>query len=60
MLIGLLTMTAGAAERPPSANAAASDSWQTLTVNKTFNNVPFTYQIRLQARRDGYRVFQLK
>ncbi|HEY4761234.1 MAG TPA: hypothetical protein VIH42_11695, partial [Thermoguttaceae bacterium] len=71
VLIWLLGTAVWAAEEParglsPSAAADGTvpfitgESWQTVSVQKTYNNTPFKYQINLQARRDGYRVFALK
>ena len=42
------------------ADAAAGDSWQTVAVGKTFDNVPFDYQIKFRSQRNGYRVYQIK
>jgi dienelactone hydrolase len=43
----------------PSAGAPG-DTWQTVAVEKTFNNVPFDYQIKFHSQCNGYRVYEIK
>jgi dienelactone hydrolase len=64
ILIGLFCISAWTAAAPAladgPADAAAGDSWQKVAVGKTFDNVPFDYQIKFLSQRNGYRVYQIK
>lgn len=42
------------------ADVNPDDSWQTVGVNKTFDNKSFDYQIKFHSRHNGYKVYLLK
>jgi dienelactone hydrolase len=42
-----------------SALTAAEPGWQTVAVQQTYNQNPFTYRIRLAAQRPGYKIYKL-
>jgi dienelactone hydrolase len=64
LLIGFGAATVLAAEAPLSSSAsagvAATDPMQTVTIHKTFNNVPFDYQIKFHSQRNGYKIYDIK
>jgi len=64
IIIGCFGAPVWRTARPAFADApsagAPGDTWQTVAVEKTFNNVPFDYQIKFRSQRNGYRVYEIK
>jgi len=38
---------------------ADENGWQSIAVEKSFDNSPFTYRMKLSARRSGYKIYKL-
>ncbi len=64
IIIGLFIMPDWQAVRPALADDSSAVGpggvWQTVAVDKGFDNAKFDYQIRFHSQRNGYRVYQIK